>query len=335
MRREHLSGVSVIIPTYNRAHDLKRCLESLLAQTLKPLEVIIVDDSSNDDTLNLVAQMRGSFHRRGIPLKYIKTRSKFKSLTRARNIGSKLAKGDILLFLDDDVVLSSNYIAEIHRSFEKCPQAMAAIGFITNIHMSTLNNLLNRFFWLFHTSQNKAKLLVSLDSVYPTADSSVEYLKCDLLTGNNMAIRKKVFKEGLKFDEKLLRYSWREDHDFALSLKERYGANPVCLAMNARLLHLRSSAGRIPSEKFILIREAYQLYVFYKHGLDKKALNNFIYWWSRFGFLIMLVIGGIKGNIRNRFKEAALTLKALRYVISERNKIKRRDLGEINKVFTG
>ena len=49
-----MNSISVIIPTYNRAHLLPRCLNSVVSQELKPLEIIVVDDGSTDATRNLV-----------------------------------------------------------------------------------------------------------------------------------------------------------------------------------------------------------------------------------------------------------------------------------------
>lgn len=326
--------ISVIIPTYNRAEDLKKCLCSILTQTVRPFEVIVVDDSRDNKTLKMIAQIREKFREKGIILKYVKTRGRVKSLTRARNIGVKLSKGDILLFLDDDVILSSTYIEEITNAFRVCPQKVAAIGFITNSGIGRGNNILNKIFQLGYTAKNKAGLLVSLMGVYPSKNSSVEYIECDLLTGSNMAIKREVFSNGLKFDEKLLRYSYMEDCDFAASLREKYGDKPVCLTMRATLIHLTSPTGRLLPETLILMREAYNFYIFHKHNFNNNFLNRIIYWWSRLGFIVGPILAGVKNrNLRARFKEVVLTLKAIWYVLRNKNRLKHGDLSEINAPF--
>ncbi|HJX30341.1 MAG TPA: glycosyltransferase family 2 protein [Thermodesulfobacteriota bacterium] len=87
--------VSVIIPTYNRAHLLSRAIKSALDQTFQDFEIIIVDDASTDDTDKLVA----SFHDSRI--RYIQ-HEKNHGGGAARNSAIKQAQGDYLAFLDSD-----------------------------------------------------------------------------------------------------------------------------------------------------------------------------------------------------------------------------------------
>ena len=86
-------SVSVIIPTYNRARLLPRCLDSALSQELQPLEIILVDDGSTDSTRDLV--------RRDYPgVKLISQANQ--GVSAARNAGIRAAAGDWLAFLDSD-----------------------------------------------------------------------------------------------------------------------------------------------------------------------------------------------------------------------------------------
>jgi len=87
--------VSVIIPTYNRAGYLSQTLKSVLEQTYRDIEVIVVDDGSTDNTTEVVASFNDSRIRylkqdhRGLP-------------AIGRNTGLKAASGDYIAFLDDD-----------------------------------------------------------------------------------------------------------------------------------------------------------------------------------------------------------------------------------------
>ncbi|WP_458187827.1 glycosyltransferase family 2 protein [Haladaptatus sp. NG-WS-4] len=89
--------VSVIVPTYNRADALPRTIESVLSQTLESLELIIVDDASDDDTAEVVAS-------------YDDDRIRFfqheenQGASTARNTGIEHAEGEYMAFLDSDDV---------------------------------------------------------------------------------------------------------------------------------------------------------------------------------------------------------------------------------------
>ena len=86
-------NVSVIIPTHDRAAVLGRAIESVLAQSLKPLEVIVVDDGSSDDTAALVGQ-------RYPRVRFLRQQNR--GVSAARNAGIELARGEWLAFLDSD-----------------------------------------------------------------------------------------------------------------------------------------------------------------------------------------------------------------------------------------
>ena len=88
--------VSVIIPTYNRAIDLKRCLDSLVRQTYSKFEVIICDDGSSDNTIDVVESFKSI-------LDIIYTNGlNFGGPARPRNNGIKLSNGEYIAFLDSD-----------------------------------------------------------------------------------------------------------------------------------------------------------------------------------------------------------------------------------------
>jgi len=85
--------VSVIIPTYNRAHLLGRAIESVLAQTFRDFELIVVDDGSTDCTGELLRSF-GSSVRSVVQLN--------RGVSAARNHGIRVASGELLAFLDSD-----------------------------------------------------------------------------------------------------------------------------------------------------------------------------------------------------------------------------------------
>ncbi len=84
--------VSVIIPCYNHAHYLPEAIDSLLKQTYQPLEIIVVDDGSTDNTAEVAAGYK--------EVKYIYKKNA--GLSAARNTGIEKSTGELLVFLDAD-----------------------------------------------------------------------------------------------------------------------------------------------------------------------------------------------------------------------------------------
>jgi glycosyltransferase involved in cell wall biosynthesis len=90
----HLATISVIIPTFNRAHCITRALESVLAQSVTPHEIIVIDDASRDDTSAVLAPYDDR-------IRYIRHDSNT-GASAARNHGIAAATGEWIAFLDSD-----------------------------------------------------------------------------------------------------------------------------------------------------------------------------------------------------------------------------------------
>ena len=92
MAQKNQPDISVIIPTYNRAHILPRALDSVLAQTQLPIEIIVVNDGSTDGTKSVLSNYSG--------LKIID--QQHSGVSAARNIGLEHTNGEWIAFLDSD-----------------------------------------------------------------------------------------------------------------------------------------------------------------------------------------------------------------------------------------
>lgn len=99
---------SIIIPTYNNAHLINYTIDSVLCQTNKNYELIIVDDGSNDDTETIVANKINSFK----VIKYF--RKENGGVSSARNLGVKHSKGKYLIFLDSDDILVKESLQDFY-----------------------------------------------------------------------------------------------------------------------------------------------------------------------------------------------------------------------------
>ena len=155
---------SVIIATYNRSRVLSHAINSVLSQTFRDWELIIIDDGSTDDTVLLLEEF------------LIDSRIKFYSqvnvgVSSSRNTGSKIAIGKYLIFLDSDDFLLPNCLSQISSKMRENPDY-----FVWGVRL---------------VSQNKVvEVIPKIDAYY------------SLLTGT-YAIKRKVFLELKGFDEKL------------------------------------------------------------------------------------------------------------------------------------
>ena len=105
---------SVIIPTYNRRDFLKTSLDSVLNQTFKDFEVIVVDDGSTDHTITLLSEYRGS------GVNYLFT--SHNGVSHARNSGIKVSRGEYVAFLDSDDRWEERKLEITHRYIKEYPE---------------------------------------------------------------------------------------------------------------------------------------------------------------------------------------------------------------------
>ena len=94
--------VSVIIPMYNVEKYIGQCVESVCGQTLRELEVICIDDGSNDATAQVVESLREKDERVSLVVQ------RNQGVSASRNAGLKLARGEYISFLDSDDYLKEN-----------------------------------------------------------------------------------------------------------------------------------------------------------------------------------------------------------------------------------
>ena len=99
--------ISVIIPVYNVEKYIKRCLESVINQTYKDIEIIIIDDGSTDNS-GIICE---EYSKRDKRIKVVHTENA--GAARARNIGLDMAKGEYISFIDSDDWIMLNFLSTL------------------------------------------------------------------------------------------------------------------------------------------------------------------------------------------------------------------------------
>lgn len=108
---------SIIIPVYNEERQITQCLEAVEAQSLQPMEIIVVDNNCTDATIAIAKKY---------PRVRIVKETK-QGLIPARNAGMKVARGDVLLRLDADSRPRPHWLSEVAKIFQN-PKVQAATG---------------------------------------------------------------------------------------------------------------------------------------------------------------------------------------------------------------
>lgn len=108
-----MTTISVVIPVYNRENSIRRALDSVLAQSLPPYEIIVVDDGSTDRTADIIAE-----HYPTVTL----IRQPNRGQCTARNEGIARAGGDLIALLDSDDFWLPDKLRVQARVFEEHPQ---------------------------------------------------------------------------------------------------------------------------------------------------------------------------------------------------------------------
>ncbi len=155
--------VSIIIPTYNRKKSLLRTLDSLARQTypISSFEVLVVDDGSTDGTEDVIQEPLP------IVLQYVYQVNSGGAV--ARNRGASEARGDLLIFLDDDMTLLSDYVAALAKAHAQEKSLISRGQLIPWAEADSV----------FTQIQNEG------------IDGSCEDIGC--FASNNLAIRRKAF----------------------------------------------------------------------------------------------------------------------------------------------
>ncbi|MBO6183619.1 MAG: glycosyltransferase [Chryseobacterium sp.] len=180
------SKVSVIVPVYNVENYLAKCLDSLVNQSLKNIEIIVVNDGSKDGSGNIIQQYAEKY-----PDK-IKAFSKENGgLSDARNFGIDQATGDYLGFVDSDDYVSKTMFEEMLTLAEKHDAEMV----ICNIQkVDEGGNVTQK---LTQISNMPEKIVLEK---YFSVFSDLSYFACNKLFKKELFIQKR-FKKGVHFED--------------------------------------------------------------------------------------------------------------------------------------
>ena len=145
--------VSIIVPVYKEKKTLKKCCYSLLEQTYKNIEIILVNDGSNDDSSKICRKFAKNDHR----VKFIDKENG--GVSSARNAGIECARGEYLSFVDSDDYVDKEYIQNMYEKIQKDNSDICLAGYWIKKHGFVQKNENGKGSCLYDQSLYYEKLL--------------------------------------------------------------------------------------------------------------------------------------------------------------------------------
>lgn len=199
---------SIVIPLYNKKDYIERCIDTILGQTYKDFEVLLIDDGSTDGSSAIVEEFATKDTR------IIYKRYDNAGVSIARNRGLELAQGEYVLFIDSDDWIDARYLEEIYKSISQVHTDIYIWGITKDFSdKSTVQTP------IMNGKYSKQDFLRNMvDEQYGNNEGLYGYI-C------NKAIRRDlIIKYGIKFNPQL---KLQEDYDFFLDCY-RYAESFYC-----------------------------------------------------------------------------------------------------------
>lgn len=245
--------VSIIIPTYNRGRSLLKTLESVVKQTYKNIEIVIIDDGSTDDTRNVVDKFIKEND--GYEIVYIYHENQGVSISR--NTGIKASSGEYICFLDSD---DEFYSQKIEKQISKIVSEYADLCIAETK--------------TYFKEQNKYKI-----SKFPSnlTDVVLDYIKLNVFIHTSAYLIKKelILSNKLAFREKC---SWGEDVEFFLKIMLE--SKKICFVNQALHIYNFSRKESLSSfswdkiDKDIFIWNKILCYISDKYNMKNRMILN-------------------------------------------------------------
>lgn len=225
--------ISVIIPTYNRSNELKKCIYSLLSQTNTCFEIIVIDDCSTDNTSEMVSEFFNLNN-----FKYIKLDKNFGGPAKPRNVGVKNSIGNYVSFCDSDDYW---YKDKIELTYQQ---------------------ISNGYEFIYHNFKG-----ISNQETKPTLKNLLE--KGNFIINSTVTVHKKLLKEVSYIDENINIQS-SEDYDLWIKI---LALKPKVKKIDIELGAYSISSDRISDNYKLRIRNYFYLLVKHKKKIIKNPLS--------------------------------------------------------------
>ncbi len=272
---------SVTIPTYKREQELRRCISSIVMQTVIPQELIVVDDDALGD--EMIDWMKSACASVGVELVYLRKEKtgRERGSSQSRNLALEHASSQVLVVLDDDIVLKPRFFSSLFQTWlEHEDTQLLGVGgvIVNNRKISLLEKVYRRFFCL------SSKLAWDVNAVgYQVWDDGIHLAEKGCYAhGGLFAYSVHHIKQMNGFTEFSLGRNALEDVDFFLRAKQ--AGLHIIVDPGARAVHEHTPTGRESSFTTGRKESENRLHIYRQYG--KKGLYGRLwFFWATIGWV--------------------------------------------------
>lgn len=286
-----LETASVVIATLNRPDEIQRCVKSVVNQSIRPRQLIVIDagdlqhvrgpieDTCQESEIEFIYQQ-------GAP-----------STTMQRNLGATHVDSSVVYFLDDDVELESDYIQKTLELYERDSERRIAgvSGVIDPCYVSSTGfwRWYKKFFLLAETRKDAHSRLKSSNfPIHLTELSCVR--ECEIMPSTAVSYRIEVFRQ-YEFDRDLTGYVMAEDLDLSYRISRSFS---LLTTPEAVYRHSKSKVSRNSPREMEKRRLLFTQY-FFRKNQGASLWRHVARYWSIIGLLLRtLYIGVSSGNLQ-------------------------------------
>ena len=240
--------VSVVIPTIGRAAVLEQTVDYLLQQSYQNYEIIIIDQSERSET--------GKYENKSGIIKYVHIKER--SVTNARNVGIKKSKGDIILFLDDDIIPDNDLIFHHVKGHKDKNIGCVAGSVIEDPDIITNSNIAG------------CTITISGRGLMNFKSKNRQYIYA--ATGGNMSLSKEAIKKTGFFDLRFRGSHQLEETDYCYRLRKK--GYSILYEPEALVEHLRIKTGgnRLSEPYQLIYYRLHNTVLFYAKNMNRLFL---------------------------------------------------------------
>lgn len=270
--------VSVIIPIYNAATYIEKCVETLMHQTLTDVEYIFINDASTDCSLQKLKSLLCHYPDKHTSIINLREN---KGIANARNTGIKIAHGEYIIHCDSDDWVEPNAYSVLYQLAKESNSDIAACNFVNEYENNSSYYHQN---YSTNMEDNMKRLLNG--EIFPSLWSSM--IKRELIVNNSICFPDNLnMGEDLLFNVKAYSYANRIIYTESFLYHYRHSENSVCVRRSWESIRSDITiAGLI--EEFLKERNLYHIYeqeIMYRKFFSKIALvrnfdniNNYKIW---------------------------------------------------------